>query len=326
MIVTTSFGPAALAGEPDTTSTAPPTSTAAGDADRIDEIEAQIQALFDELRKLRDDCPNNDTGDDKAAQAPDPDGAKSFPRGSKPDSEAAEDKADPKPEDAEDDKAAEPAAPSDGTKCAPTPPGPGSSGDAQPDGKATTKPDTGDDKKADPKQPGDAKTEPAAATAADTVVLPADGAPTDPGDKRVQSPNPSPVADADTLTGPKIRISKDDDPEAALNGKTLAAGTVVEIERGAVFEDVRVTVSGEGTPQVRADPSHALTRLPIQILRRRPTRQLSTATMEASTLDWTSMYDNIEDIGDGRDSVVGVRRFVRDPGPTGKPVVVRGES
>ncbi len=117
-----------------------------------------------------------------------------------------------------------------GPTCPPAPPGPGG-GDTPP---ATTSPTS---------------TGTAPSSTTDVVTLPATGAPPDPGNKRVKSPNPSPVADPAKLTGPRIRIKATDNPETILNGKTLTAGTVVEIERGAVFEDVRVTVSGEGTPQ-----------------------------------------------------------------------------
>ena len=49
------------------------------------------------------------------------------------------------------------------------------------------------------------------------------------------------------MTGPRIRVKASDNPEALLNGKTLAAGTVVEFERGAVWANARLVIKGAGT-------------------------------------------------------------------------------
>lgn len=117
-------------------------------------------------------------------------------------------------------------------------PAPGSDGTATPGGDGT------------PAPTATSTAPPAAPPAADpagVVTLPKTGVPPNPGKAVVKSPNPSPIATAAKLTGPRIRVSKGDNPEALLNGKTLAAGTVVEVERGAVFDNVRVVVNGAGT-------------------------------------------------------------------------------
>ncbi len=78
-------------------------------------------------------------------------------------------------------------------------------------------------------------------------VLPAVGVPPmPPRGAVVLSPNPSPIVDGVSLTGPRIRFSQADNPET-LSQLTLAAGTVVEFERGARWANVRVVIRGAGT-------------------------------------------------------------------------------
>ncbi len=81
---------------------------------------------------------------------------------------------------------------------------------------------------------------------ADATVMVEGQTPTKPPTERVASPNPSPIADAASLTGEKISIGCSDSPEQ-LNGKTLGPGTVVTIARGCSWDDVRVTINGNGT-------------------------------------------------------------------------------
>lgn len=76
--------------------------------------------------------------------------------------------------------------------------------------------------------------------------MPASGTPSDPGNRQVLSPNPAPIVAAARLTGPRLRFACRDNPET-LNSQTLAAGTVVEFERGCTWSNVRVIVRGNGT-------------------------------------------------------------------------------
>lgn len=116
-----------------------------------------------------------------------------------------------------------------GPPCPAVPPGPNASPTTAPTGPPSTETPSG------------------APPATDVITLPKTGLPPDPGDKRVASPNPSPIANPAALTGPRIRVRATDNPEALLNGKTLAAGTVVEFERGARWANVRVVIRGAGT-------------------------------------------------------------------------------
>lgn len=81
---------------------------------------------------------------------------------------------------------------------------------------------------------------------ADTTVMVEGQVPQRPATERVASPNASPIADPASLTGEKIAIGCSDNPEV-LNGKSLGPGTVVSIDRGCTWTDVRVTISGNGT-------------------------------------------------------------------------------
>ena len=78
------------------------------------------------------------------------------------------------------------------------------------------------------------------------ITLPSSGRPPNPGSLRVLSPNTSPVASADQLRGPRLRFACGDNPEQ-LNGQWLAAGSVVEFQRGCTWSNVRVVVKGAGT-------------------------------------------------------------------------------
>ncbi|MBK7722954.1 MAG: hypothetical protein IPI32_12260 [Austwickia sp.] len=76
--------------------------------------------------------------------------------------------------------------------------------------------------------------------------MPATGLPRSPGSLRALSPNPSPVVLASRLTGPRMYFGCADNPER-LNGMWLAAGTVVEFQRGCTWANVRVIIKGGGT-------------------------------------------------------------------------------
>ncbi len=78
------------------------------------------------------------------------------------------------------------------------------------------------------------------------LVLPAKGAPPNPGARRVVSPNRTPAATAAALRGPRLRFWCRDNPER-LNGMRLRPGTVVEFRRGCTWSNVRVIVRGNGT-------------------------------------------------------------------------------
>lgn len=76
--------------------------------------------------------------------------------------------------------------------------------------------------------------------------MPASGTPSDPGNVVIYSPNPSPVVSASKLNGNRLHFGQNDNPEV-LNNMTLAPGTIVEFERGAVWSNVRLRISGNGT-------------------------------------------------------------------------------
>ena len=68
------------------------------------------------------------------------------------------------------------------------------------------------------------------------------------------------------------------------------------------------TATGDPTPDPDTPPA------PDQTAVNREIAMQMAATMEASTLDWTSMYDNIEDIGDGRGYTAGIAQVCSGTG------------
>ena len=80
-----------------------------------------------------------------------------------------------------------------------------------------------------------------------TYTMPLTGAPTtNPGAATVvKSPETSPIKSASSLTGPRINVACTDSPAAKLSG-TLAAGTVVSLQRGCTWTG-RVQVRSSGT-------------------------------------------------------------------------------
>ena len=234
LLAATCAGTAASA-EPGTPSPPPSSSS---DSQRVKDLEAEVAALKEALAKLSAD---HGQGGTPAEQAP---AGETEPPAGEPPAE------DPPGEEAPGEQAPAGEPPAENApsgKCQAVPQGPTSGGD-QPAPSAPGPTPDGQTPPTEHPDPAGKPTTPAEAPAAsgDVVTLPATGAPTDPGGRRVKSPNPSPVADAAKLTGPRIRIAKNGNPEE-LNGKTLTAGTVVEVERGAVFNDVRVVVNGNGT-------------------------------------------------------------------------------
>lgn len=77
-------------------------------------------------------------------------------------------------------------------------------------------------------------------------VMPATGKPNNP-QGRVRSPNPSPIAHPDTLTGPRYEIRPGDSIENFFNNSVLPAGTVVTIQRGLTWNNDRIYINGQGT-------------------------------------------------------------------------------
>lgn len=83
-----------------------------------------------------------------------------------------------------------------------------------------------------------------------TFKMPAAGPPPNPGDAVVFSPNKSPIVSAEQLKGPRIRITKNDDPQKKLNETSLEPGTVIELERGASWGGSgRIIINGNGTKE-----------------------------------------------------------------------------
>lgn len=79
-------------------------------------------------------------------------------------------------------------------------------------------------------------------------VMPKTGAPGNPNGARVWSPNPSPVAKAENLTGPRYTLGPGSSLEEFFNNRVLPAGSVVTIARGLSWNNDRVNIHGQGTP------------------------------------------------------------------------------